>query len=172
MIGYLRERTVNQRVIDRLERLRHRNTAFAYCSIAKAFADEVTEQDFAAFMRSELTPPDLTHSTIHETILKIGFRGIFTTNFDRVFESQPSRPERVLAYPACLNDANEFQRQSCFFAKINGCVTNPYPGQLVITRSQKRNCIETPNLSRTSRRKFRRSLGSSAVRRRVAASAG
>jgi hypothetical protein len=91
-----------------------------YLAIAESFRRRTRPDQFASFIRSELDPSDLTDSPVHRTILDIRFRGIITTNFDRVFERQ-SDLLSPLVYPHCLDDIAGF-RQHGFFAKIHGCV--------------------------------------------------
>jgi len=91
-----------------------------YLEVAQTYKQKTRPDQFAAFIKSELDPPDIIESTVHRTILEIRFRGIITTNFDRVFERQ-SDLLVPLVFPQCLDDIDGFRRHE-FFAKIHGCV--------------------------------------------------
>lgn len=80
-----------------------------YLEVAQAYKQRTRPDQFAAFLKTELDPPDIAESEVHQTILRIHFRGIFTTNFDRVFERQSDLLE-PLVYPQCLNDIDGFRR--------------------------------------------------------------
>jgi hypothetical protein len=101
--------------------------------IARIFKQRTRPDQFAAFLKAELDPPDITSSKVHEVVLKTNFRGIITTNFDLVFEYQSNRLQ-PLVYPQCLDDIDSFRRHG-FFAKIHGCIRNtPNPAEnLVLT---------------------------------------
>jgi len=92
-----------------------------YLEVAQAYKARTRPDQFAAFIKAELDPPDIAESRLHQTILRINFRGIITTNFDRVFEKQ-SDLLVPLVYPQCLDDIDGFRRSDRFFAKIHGCV--------------------------------------------------
>ncbi len=92
-----------------------------YLEIAQAYKQRTRPDQFAAFLKTELDPPDITESKLHQQILRIQFRGIITTNFDRVFERQ-SDLLVPLVYPQCLDDIDGFRRSDRFFAKIHGCL--------------------------------------------------
>jgi len=93
-----------------------------HLEIARAFKQLTRPDQFAAFLKEELDPSDITSSKVHRVILKTNFRGIITTNFDVVFEYQSNRLQ-PLVYPQCLDDIDSFRRQG-FFAKIHGCIRN------------------------------------------------
>lgn len=92
-----------------------------YLEVAQAYKQRTRPDQFASFLKTELDPPDIAESKIHQTILRINFRGIITTNFDRVFERQ-SDLLVPLVYPQCLDDIDGFRRSDRFFAKIHGCL--------------------------------------------------
>lgn len=103
-----------------------------YLEVAQAYKQRTRPDQFAAFIKGELDPADIGESKIHQTILKVSFRGIITTNFDRVFERQ-SDLLAPLIYPQCLDDVDGFRRDP-FFAKIHGCVRNaPLAENLILT---------------------------------------
>ena len=104
-----------------------------YLEIAQTYRQKTRPDQFAAFIKSEIDPPDIVESTVHRTIIDIRFRGIITTNFDRVFERQSDLLD-PLVYPQCLDDVNGFRRHG-FFAKIHGCIRiTPNPAEnLVLT---------------------------------------
>jgi len=108
--------------ITDLTRLEELLKAGKHLEIARAFKQLKRPDQFAAFLKAELDPPDITSSRIHEVILKTNFRGIITTNFDMVFEHQSNRLQ-PLVYPQCLDDIDSFRRHG-FFAKIHGCIRN------------------------------------------------
>ncbi|MCA1839469.1 MAG: SIR2 family protein [Actinobacteria bacterium] len=91
-----------------------------YLEIAQEFHNRTRPDQFAEFIRAEFDPDDLVPSKLHETILQCKFRGVITTNFDKVFERQGYSLD-PLVYPLCLDDLNGFKRLG-FFAKIHGCV--------------------------------------------------
>lgn len=102
-----------------------------HLEIARTFKQRTRPDQFAAFLKAELDPPDITLSKVHEVILKTNFRGIITTNFDMVFEYQSNRLQ-PLVYPQCLDDIDSFRRHG-FFAKIHGCIRNtPSPAENLI----------------------------------------
>ena len=102
-----------------------------HLEIARTFKQRTRPDQFAAFLKAELDPPDITLSKVHEVILKTNFRGIITTNFDMVFEYQSNRLQ-PLVYPQCLDDIDSFRRHG-FFAKIHGCISNtPSPAENLI----------------------------------------
>lgn len=93
-----------------------------HLEIARSFKQRTRPDQFAAFLKAELDPPDIASSKVHEVILKTNFRGIITTNFDMVFEYQSNRLQPLI-YPQCLEDIDSFRRHG-FFAKIHGCIRN------------------------------------------------
>jgi len=107
---------------DSLARLERLLGEGKHLEIARFFKQLTRPDQFAAFLKAELNPPDIISSKVHENILKTGFRGIITTNFDLVFECQSNRLE-PLVYPQCLDDIDSFRRHG-FFAKIHGCIRN------------------------------------------------
>jgi len=104
-------------VLDRLDEVLKQRQ---FLEVAQVFKQKTRPDQFASFIKSELDPPDLVQSTVHRTILDVRFRGIITTNFDRVFEKQ-SDLLVPLVFPQCLDDVDGFRRHG-FFAKIHGCV--------------------------------------------------
>jgi hypothetical protein len=108
--------------ITELTRLEELLKAGKHLEIARAFKQLKRPDQFAAFLKEELDPPDIVVSKLHEVILKTNFRGIITTNFDLVFEHQSNRLQ-PLVYPQCLDDIDSFRRHG-FFAKIHGCIRN------------------------------------------------
>ena len=105
-----------------LAKLEESLKAGEHLEIARVFKQRTRPDQFAAFLKAELDPPDIVSSKIHEVILKTNFRGIITTNFDLVFEYQSNRLQ-PLVYPQCLDDIDSFRRHG-FFAKIHGCIRN------------------------------------------------
>lgn len=105
-----------------------------HLEVAQAYKARTRSDQFAAFIKAELDPPDIAESKVHQTILRINFRGIITTNFDRVFERQSDLLE-PLVYPQCLDDIDGFRRSDRFFAKIHGCLrfTSDLGENLVLT---------------------------------------
>lgn len=102
-----------------------------HLEIVQTFKRRTRPDQFAAFLKAELDPPDIALSKVHEVILKTNFRGIITTNFDMVFEYQSNRLQ-PLVYPQCLDDIDSFRRHG-FFAKIHGCIRNtPNPAENLI----------------------------------------
>lgn len=91
-----------------------------FLEVAQVYKQRTRPDQFAAFIKGELDPADIGESKVHQAILKITFRGIITTNLDRVFERQ-SDLLTPLVYPQCLDDVKGFQSDR-FFAKIHGCV--------------------------------------------------
>lgn len=91
-----------------------------HLEVAREFKDRTRPDQFAAFLKAELDPPDLVHSRLHEVILKTNFRGIITTNFDVVFEFHSDLLD-PLVYPQFLEDPSAVQRDR-LLAKIHGCV--------------------------------------------------
>jgi len=112
--------------------------------VAQAYRQRTRPDQFAAFIKGELDPPDISESKIHQVILKINFRGIITTNFDRVFERQ-SDLLAPLVYPQCLDDVDGFRRDR-FFAKIHGClrITPNLAENLVLTDESFRSLRSNP----------------------------
>jgi hypothetical protein len=93
-----------------------------FLEIAREFKVRTRPDQFAAFLTNELDPTDVCKSELHQIILKIGFRGIITTNFDMVFESQ-GFSLRTLVYPQFL-DSPATIRYDNFFLKMHGCIRN------------------------------------------------
>jgi len=91
-----------------------------HLSVAEVYRGKTRPDQFAEFLRSQLDPPDISASPLHEQVLRIGFRGILCMNFDTVFEHSSDRVEPLI-YPHCLEDIDAFRRQG-FFAKIHGCI--------------------------------------------------
>jgi hypothetical protein len=100
---------------------------------ATTFATHTPAAEFATFLRHEFDPPDIVASAIHTLIARIGFRGIFTTNYDLVFEKQTPSPSPVLSYPSCLYDPAGFHKPG-FLAKMHGCISRPYKQDLILTQ--------------------------------------
>lgn len=115
-----------------------------YLEVAQAYKQRTRPDQFAAFIKAELDPPDIAESKVHQTILRINFRGIITTNFDRVFERQ-SDLLVPLVYPQCLDDVDGFRRDR-FFAKIHGCVriTPNLAENLILTEESFRSLRSNP----------------------------
>ena len=112
-----------------------RNSQFL--EVAEEFRKAKRNDAYALFLRDQLDPPDFVRSAIHETILAIEFKGIITTNFDRVIEFHTDR-FRPLIYPLFLDEPAAFQRGG-FLAKIHGCISTPNPAKnLVLTESDYR----------------------------------
>jgi hypothetical protein len=93
-----------------------------YLKIAQIFREKTRPDQYAAFLKEQLDPNDLTTSKVHELILSIDFKGIITTNFDCVFENQSNRLQPLI-YPQGFEDISAFRRHG-FFAKIHGCIRN------------------------------------------------
>ena len=93
-----------------------------YLEIAQEYERRTSLKEFNEFLRDQLDPDpdDIIASEIHQIILDVGFRGIITTNFDRVFEKQDSSLQ-PLVYPQFLEEPNSFQKKN-FFLKIHGCI--------------------------------------------------
>lgn len=104
-----------------------------FLAVAQEFHKRSRPDQFVGFLREHLDPDDIVQSETHQKALAVGFRGIITTNFDRVFENQV--PGLVpLVYPQCLESVSQFQ-EAGFFAKIHGCIrasSDPYRN-LVLT---------------------------------------
>jgi hypothetical protein len=82
----------------------------------------------------QLDPPDLVRSDVHDVALAIEFRGIITTNFDRIIEFHTDR-FRPWSYPYFLEEPAALQRGR-FLAKIHGCISSPNPAKnLVLAES-------------------------------------
>lgn len=115
-----------------------------YLDVAQFYRQRTRPDQFAAFIKAELDPPDIAESQVHQAILRIGFRGLITTNFDTVFERQ-SDLLVPLVYPQCLDDVDGFRRQG-FFAKIHGCVrmTPNMAENLVLTEDSYRSLRSNP----------------------------
>src|SRR5207245_9906902 len=94
MIVYLED---NAFATAQLDRLKNAFDKGRYQRVAEVFAKSAGAH-FANFLSSELDPGDIRSSPIHEIILKTGFRRIFTTNLDRVFEHQSVRSEPLPTY--------------------------------------------------------------------------
>lgn len=105
-----------------------------YLDVAEEFAlaHRDDSDGYETFLRGLMMPDDLVESELHKLILAIGFRGIVSFNFDRVFEKQSDKLVPIV-YPELTNQVGHFQRRG-FFAKIHGCITKP-ARQLVLTRS-------------------------------------
>ncbi len=91
-----------------------------YLEVAQIYKQRTRPDQFAGFIKTEFDPSDICDSSVHRAILDVRFRGIITTNFDRVFEQQ-SDLLVPLVFPQCLDDIDGFRRHG-FFAKIHGCV--------------------------------------------------
>jgi hypothetical protein len=130
MIGDLKDSDlVNASTLSRLEDWQEKKE---YLRVAGLFVKHTPPQQFSEFLRDLLDPGDLVSSRLHKLILRANFRGIITTNFDRVFEAQTTSLSPLI-YPTCLNDIDGFRSDS-FFAKIHGCVSQAYdPDNLVLT---------------------------------------
>lgn len=107
----------------------------SYClEVAEEFKKSTRSDAYALFLREQLDPPDFVRSSIHEILLAIEFKGIITTNFDRVIEFHTDR-FRPLIYPHFLEEPTAFQRGR-YLAKIHGCISSPNPAKnLVLTKS-------------------------------------
>lgn len=114
-----------------LEKLEESLRKGKHLEVAGIFKERTLPDQFASFLREKLDPPDIVPSKIHETILRINFRGVITTNFDLVFECQSNRLQ-PLVYPQCLDDVDSFRIHG-FFAKIHGCIrSTPKPAENLI----------------------------------------
>ena len=63
-----------------------------YLDIADTFrgAHQHDLDGYERFLRKHLRPDDLVDSEVHRLILRIGFKGIVSYNFDLVFENSPT----------------------------------------------------------------------------------
>lgn len=93
-----------------------------YLQIAQIFKERTRPDQYSAFLKEILDPDDLTNSNIHELILSIGFKGVITTNFDCIFETQNNLLQPLI-YPQGFEDIMPFRKHG-FFAKIHGCIRN------------------------------------------------
>jgi hypothetical protein len=138
--------TLTERMIDELKgnvsketlvKLRALLSNSKFLEVAEEFKKVKRNDAYALFLRDQLDPPDFVRSEIHETMLAIEFKGIITTNFDRVIEFHTDR-FRPLIYPLFLDEPAAFQRGR-FLAKIHGCISTPNPAKnLVLTESDYR----------------------------------
>ena len=106
-------------VLEKLEGLLRKGK---HLEIARVFKERTRHDQFAAFLKAELDPPDLVPSKVHQLILQSKLRGIITTNFDMVFESQ-GFVVRPLVYPYFLDEPSVIRGDN-FFIKIHGCIRN------------------------------------------------
>ena len=67
-----------------------------YLKLAQIFREKTRPDQYAAFLKEQLDPNDLTASKVHELLLSIDFKGIITTNFDCVFENQSNRIQPLI----------------------------------------------------------------------------
>lgn len=105
-----------------------------YLDVAEEFSSAYNDDrdGYETFLRRHLKPDDLVESPLHKLILKIGFGGIVSFNFDVVFERQSDRLAPIV-YPEFTDQMGQFQRRG-FFAKMHGCITRP-ASKLVLTRT-------------------------------------
>jgi hypothetical protein len=110
-----------------------------YLAIAEKFKTSTSPDDFARFLREQLAPDDLVRSPIHELVLAIEFRGVITTNFDRVIEFHTDR-FRTAVFPQFLDEPGALIPER-FLAKIHGCIaTTADPAKnLVLTKGEYKN---------------------------------
>jgi hypothetical protein len=102
--------------------------------IAEEFKNSTRGDAYASFLRRQIDPPDLVRSDVHDIALAIEFRGIITTNFDRIIEFHTDR-FRPWSYPYFLEETAWLQRGG-FLAKIHGCISSPNPAKnLVLAKS-------------------------------------
>ena len=118
-----------------------------YLDIADTFrsAHRNDLDGYERFLRRHLRPDDLVDSELHRLILRIGFKGIVSYNFDLVFEKQSDKLDKIV-YPDLLEQLGHFRRKG-YFAKIHGCIDRPAT-QLVLTGSSFNELSSSPNYSR------------------------
>jgi len=124
-----------------------------YTEIAEEFSTchSHDRDGYETFLRSVLMPDDLTDSDVHRLILRTGFRGIVSFNFDNVFEHQSGRLHPIV-YPELLEQIGQFQRRG-FFAKIHGSIDRPATS-LILTKSSYEQLRRHPNYSDLLRNLF------------------
>jgi hypothetical protein len=134
LIGYMIEDLKDSGAsTNNLARLKKLWKAGQYLKVASVYKRLTTPSQFSDFLKEHLDPSDLGPSRVHRAILKAGFEGIITTNFDRVFEQQDGQLD-ALVYPQFLLDSRSFKR-SQFFTKIHGCIrrTTDLYNDLILT---------------------------------------
>jgi hypothetical protein len=109
---------------------------------SKAHSDD--RDGYETFLRRHLKPDDLAESDLHKLILRIGFWGIASYNFDLVFEKHFDK-QAPLVYPELMEQIGQFQRRG-FFAKIHGCISRP-ASRLVLTKTSYDELRRHPNYS-------------------------
>jgi len=115
-----------------------------YLDVAEEFSKAHTDDrdGYEAFLRRHLMPHDLVESELHKLILRVGFWGIASYNFDMVFERQSDKLAPIV-YPELMEQIGQFQRKG-FFAKIHGCISRP-ASRLVLTRTSYDKIRRHPN---------------------------
>jgi len=95
--------------------------AQSYLKIASLYKERTDPAEFDSFFRQHIDPSGLRPATIHEQIIRVGFRAIITTNFDRLFEIAAPRLN-VYSYPDCIGRGDILQSSETFLLKIHGSV--------------------------------------------------
>jgi len=106
-----------------------------YLEVAEEFSKaHIDDRDgYETFLRRYLMPDDLVESELHKVILRIGFWGIASYNFDMVFERQSDKLAPIV-YPELMEQIGQFQRKG-FFAKVHGCISRPASRLVLISTS-------------------------------------
>lgn len=115
-----------------------------YLDVAEEFSKAHSDDrdGYETFLRRHLNPDDLAESDLHKLILRIGFWGIASYNFDLVFEKHFDK-QAPLVYPELMEQIGQFQRRG-FFAKIHGCISRP-ASRLVLTKTSYDELRRHPN---------------------------
>jgi hypothetical protein len=129
--------------IDQLSSMAKEDTP-RYLEVAEEFwkAHSDDRDGYETFLRRYLKPDDLVESDLHKMILKTGFWGIASFNFDMVFERQSDKLGTIV-YPELMEQIGHFQRRG-FFAKVHGCISRP-ASRLVLTSSSYDELRRHPN---------------------------
>lgn len=112
---------IDSRKHKNLQQMLARDEAASYLKIASVYKELTDAAEFDSFFRRQIDPFSLRPATIHEQIIRIGFRAIVTTNFDRLFELA-SPTLATYAYPDCLGRGDILQSAETFLLKIHGSV--------------------------------------------------
>lgn len=103
------------------EKLGFKNVQYSLGKVADYFENEYSTSDLIKFIKEECT--NVSHMEYHEEIMSVNWKGIYTTNYDRVIEDAALHSvEKKVITPITYSDDIESHEKSNFCVHINGFI--------------------------------------------------
>ena len=103
------------------EKLGFKNVQYSLGKVADYFESEFSTSDLIKFIKEQCT--NVSHEKYHEEITSIKWKGIYTTNYDRVIEDAALHTiEKKIITPITYSDEIETYEKSNICVHINGFI--------------------------------------------------